>query len=314
MDRLDELAIFVAIADSGSLVGAARRQRLSTSAVTRALARLEDRAGVRLAERTTRRLSLTDAGREFAGRARAVLSDYDEAVHKQAGAPVSGLLRVTAPVPFGRMHVMPLVTGFLDAYPNTQIELVLNDRNLDLIDEGIDVALRIGALADSTLVASKVGEVRRMTVASPDYLRAHGTPHTPADLANHDLIFSQLASIERGWAFGRGRRVAGVRLSPRLRVNDVEGVLFAARGGRGIAQVLSYQVVDDLAAGRLVRILRDYEPAPFPVQLVTPSASHMPSKTRAFLDFAANFLRELPAIRAEQPAPVASPKATGRKA
>lgn len=299
MDRLDELDIFVGIAEAGSLAGAARRLGRSTPAVTRALASLEKRIGVRLVERTTRRLSLTEAGRELLRRARAVLSDYDVVLHALADAPITGLLRITAPVPFGRMHIVPLVMDFLDAFPEVRVELVLNDRNLDMIDEGLDVALRIGALADSGLVARKVGEVRRVTVASPDYLRARGTPRRPADLARHDLIFGRLPAAEREWLFGMGGRGATTRLSPRLRVNDIHGVLFAVRAGRGIARLLSYQVKDELTAGHLVRILREFEREPVPVQLVTPSAAYMAPKTRAFLDYAAGILRELPAIKCE---------------
>jgi DNA-binding transcriptional LysR family regulator len=183
MDRLDEMEIFVAIVDHGSLAGAARRLRRSAPAVTRALIALEDRIGTRLVERTTRRLSPTDAGRALADRARILLSDYQAAVMGVADAPISGLLRVTAPVQFGQRHVTPVATQFLDLHPAMAVELVLNDRNLDLIDEGLDVAVRIGPLPDSSLLARRAGLVRRVLVASPEYVARRGQPQRGADRA-----------------------------------------------------------------------------------------------------------------------------------
>src|ERR1700677_3703544 len=243
MDRLDELTIFRAIAETGSLASAARRLGRSPPAVTRALAALEDRAGVRLIERTTRRLVLTEAGRELSERARSLLADYEGAVHGQEAAPVRGLLRVTAPVTFGRRHMAPLVSGFLDRFPDVQVELVFNDRNVDLIEERLDAALRIGGLRDSTLVARKGGEGPGVLVAGPGHLAARGAPE---------------------WRFGAEDRATVVRLSPRLLVNDAEAVLYATRAGRGIARLLSYQAADDLAAGTLMRLMVDFEPDPSP--------------------------------------------------
>ena len=293
MDRLDELAVLVAVVEQGSLVGAARRLRRSPPAVTRALSALERRVGARLIERTTRRLSPTEAGRALAEDSRALLSAYDEAVAEISPAPVRGLLRVTAPVQFGKRHVAPLVTAFLQRFPQTQVELVLNDRYLDLIDEALDVAIRIGALSDSSLLVRRVGEVRRMVVASPDYLALRGTPAKPAELAAHDTIFSTSTTSElMEWRFGSHGRTA-VRLAPRLLVNDVDARLAAARAGQGIVRVLSYQVSEDLAAGKLVRLLRAYEPPPLPVQLVAASCVHMLPKIRAFLDLAAEQLATL---------------------
>src|SRR5215470_4328002 len=219
MDRLQELAVLVAVVDHGSLAAAARRLRRSPPAVTRALAALEGRVGTRLVERSTRRLSVTEAGRAFAERARALLNAYESAIGGLAGNPFRGLLRVTAPLQFGRRHVAPLVTGFLDTYREMRIELVLNDRNLDLIEEGIDVAVRIGPLADSNLIAKRVGEVRRVLVASPTYLKQRGTPKKPADLAGHDTILGAARSETSEWRFGPPKRAIIVRLSPRLLVN-----------------------------------------------------------------------------------------------
>jgi DNA-binding transcriptional LysR family regulator len=296
MDRLDELAIFTAIIDAGSLVHAARRLRRSPPAVTRALSSLEDRIGLRLVDRTTRRLAPTEAGSALAERARALLADYD-AVLVASQAPVRGVLRITAPVQFGRRHVAPIVSAFLNKYPDVRVELSLNDRNLDLIEEGLDLAVRIGPLADSSLVAREVGSVRRVVVASPAYLARHGVPRAPADLATHDTIFGMARSPAREWRFGPSPRGPTVRLAPRLLVDDVEAQLQAAQAGRGIARVLSYQVRDEVASGTLVRLLQDYEPAPLPVQLVTLSRSHVAPKVRAFLDSAVKTLRDNDLIR-----------------
>jgi DNA-binding transcriptional LysR family regulator len=295
MDRLEELSVFVAIIDAGSLAAAARRLNRSPAAATRALAALEARVGTRLVARTTRRLAPTPAGLALAEQARGLVAGYEAAITGAGEGLVRGSIRVTAPVLFGRRHVAPVVASFLDAYPETQVELMLADRNVDLVEERLDIALRIGPLAESRLVARRVGQVRRILVASPDYLARHGTPARPGDLARHETIHGQIRPGPREWQFGRSR----VRLAPRLIVNEVEAALIAARAGRGIARVLSYQAAGDIAAGRLVRILPRYEPPPVPVQLVTPGAGHRPARVAAFLDHAAAALRALPVLRAE---------------
>ena len=296
MDRLDELTVLVAVLEAGSLAAASRRLRRSPPSVTRALAALEDRVGARLVERTTRRLTATEAGRTLAGQARAVLAGYADAVRDANEAPLRGTVRVTAPVVFGRRHVTPQAIAFLDAHPAVAVDLVLADRNLDLIEEGLDVAVRIGPLADSSLVARRVGEVRRVLVASPAYLATRGTPRTPGDLARHDAIFSSGRPMPVEWRFKEGARGRVVRLAPRLLVNEVEAALVGARLGRGIAMALSYQVADDLAAGLLLRLLPDYEPPPLPVQLVIPGGRHMAPRVRAFLDHATRHLGTLEVI------------------
>jgi DNA-binding transcriptional LysR family regulator len=292
MDRLDELSVFVAIVEAGSLVGAARRLRRSPPAVTRALAELEQRIGLRLVERTTRRLAPTEVGTELAERARTLLADYDAALLGMSQAPVKGVLRITAPVQFGRRHVAPIVSAYLNAYPEVGVELSLNDRNLDLIEERFDLAVRIGPLADSSLVARQIASVRRVVVASPAYLAAHGTPRVPADLTAHDTIFGRARTPARDWRFGPAPRGAVVRLAPRLRVDDVETQVQAAQAGRGITRPLSYQVSEQLADGSLIRLLKEFEPEPLPVQLVTLSRSHLAPKLRAFLDLAMTMFRD----------------------
>ncbi len=301
MDRLDELATFVAILDEGSLAAAGRKLRRSPPAVTRALAMLEERVGARLLERTTRQSKPTEAGRRLAAHARQVLEGYGEAVRDVAAASVRGLLRVTAPLVFGRRHLTPIVASFLDAYPGIRVELVLNDRNLDLVDDELDVALRIGALADSSLVVRRVGEVRRLLVASPSYLAGRPPLRGLADLARHDVIFATGRASHFEWRFGGapggGARLEAVRLVPRLIVNEIDAMLLAVRAGRGLGRALSYQVADDLASGALVRLLPDREPPPLPVQIVVPSARHMSAKARSFVDHAARALATLAVIR-----------------
>jgi len=298
VDRLDELAIFVRIVEESSLIRAARRLRRSAPAVTRALAALETRLGVRLIDRTTRRLAPTEAGRVLYDRARIVLDDYEAATLGVRDASVRGLLRVAAPVQFGRRHVAPIVTAFLDAHADAEVELLLNDRNVDLIDEAIDVAVRIGVLADSGLAARAVGEVRWLWVASPVYLRSRGVPKTPEDLVGHEAVLGTFRTAP-SWDFARSRRGA-VRMAARLRSDDIETRLRAVLEGRGIGQFLSYQVADDLAAGRLVRLLRAHEQQAIPVHLLTKGRTNRAPKVDAFLDFAARRLLALPVLRRER--------------
>ncbi|MFC4171268.1 LysR family transcriptional regulator [Microvirga sp. GCM10011540] len=297
MDRLDELAVFIAILDAGSLTGAGRKLRRSPPSVTRSLAALEERVGARLVERSTRRLAPTEAGRQLAEHARRLLSGYDSAIGEISGAPLRGVLRVTAPLVFGRRHVAPVIGNFLDAYPSMRAELILSDRNLDLIEHEIDVAVRIGPLSDSSLVARRVGAVGRLLVASPAYIERRGLPRRPADLAEHDVIFASDRADQQAWRFRSAGREQVVRLVPRLAVNEIDAMLLAVRAGRGIGRPLSYQVVDDLAAGHLVRLIPKFEPEPLPVHIVMPSTQRMPPKARAFVDLAAPALGALDVLR-----------------
>jgi DNA-binding transcriptional LysR family regulator len=297
VDRLDELAIFVRIVEDGSLARAASRVRRSPPAVTRALASLEGRLGVRLVDRTTRRLAPTEAGRLLYDKARGLLGDYEAATLGVREAPVRGLLRVAAPVQFGRRHVAPIAMAFLDAHADLEIELLLADANVDLIDQAIDIAVRIGPLADSGLTARHVGELRRLWVASPAYLKSRGTPQTPNDLAEHEAVLGTFRTAQ-SWTFVRSRRSGGVKVAGRLRVDDVETRLQAVLDGRGIGQFLSYQVADALAAGRLVRLLRAFEQPAIPVHLLTKGRTNRPPKIEAFLGFAEKRLQALPVLKA----------------
>ncbi len=289
--------MFLAILDAGGLARAARMLRRSPASVTRSLAALEARAGARLAERTTRKLAPTEAGRRLADQARRVLADYETAVSVEASGPLRGRLALTAPLVFGRRHVSALVARFLVLHPGVSAELRLNDRNLDMIDEQLDVAVRVGALPDSSLVARKVGEVRSIVVAAPAYLERRGAPRTPEDLKTHEVITGVVRADALEWRFrsAEGREKL-TRMTSRFTLTDVDAALNAVREGHGITRALSYQVADDLAAGRLVRLLAAWEPAALPVQLVTPTARLIPARVRAFLDHAAAELVALPVL------------------
>ena len=309
MDRLDELAVLVTIVDEGSLAAAARRLRRSAPSITRVLAALEERAGARLLERTTRHLSPTEAGLALTGRARTLLADYSGAMSDLASAPIRGLIRVAASVAFGRLYVSGIVNSFLAAYPDTRIDLQLNDRYVDLIEEGVDVAVRVGTLADSRLVARTVGSMRGLVVvASPEYLERRGVPERPAALAKHDLVFATVHQRPSEWRFGEGKRATVVRFTPKVSVNDVETQIVVARAGLGLARVLAYQVAADIKSRKLVQVLESFELQPQTVHLVTPS-SHVTPKVRAFLDHATQALERLDVLhesRASQRRPGAS--------
>lgn len=296
MDRLDDLALYLSIVDSGSLAGAARRLRRSPPSVTRRLGELERRLGVRLLERNTRRLALTDAGRRLAAHARTLLADYEDAMRDTAGeaAAPRGLLRLSAPLLFGRRHLAPVVLTYLAAYPDVSASLSLDDRPVDLIEEGIDVALRIAHLDDSSLIARRVGTVRRVFVASPRYLDRMGTPKRPEDLADHEIVLFVNQANSADWRFvDRRKGELTVRVRARFQINRAEAAIAAARDGQGILSVLSYQVATELAEGSLVRLLQPFERPPIPVQLVVPTARLMPPRVRTFLDFALPRLSKL---------------------
>ena len=262
MDRTDAIAVFIAVADHGSFAEAARRLGRSPASVTRAVADLESRLGVRLLTRTTRAVSTTEAGQRFLGGAKRVLADLDEIERAAAGQGTAprGELRLTAPILFGRLHVLPIVTEFLDRFPEVQAALALVDRPVDLVEEGLDVAVRIGALGESSAVATRVGALRRIVVASPDYLARRGTPQRPADLTDHAVVaFSGIAGVEH-WVFREAAGDVNVAIRPRLVVSTAEAAIDAARAGFGLTRVLSYQAAEDVAprliAARAARLRR----------------------------------------------------------
>jgi DNA-binding transcriptional LysR family regulator len=296
MDRIDAMTAFAATADAGSLAAAARRLGRSAASVTRAIAMLEGRIGTRLLHRSTRVVRLTEAGERYLATCRRVLAELEEADAVASGALAMprGLLTVTAPALFGRLHVRPVVDAALAAHPELRVHFQLLDRVVDLLDEGIDIAIRIGHLPDSSLMAVKVGEVRRVVCASPAYLARKARPDVPADLAAHDCVaFSQITPNEM-WSFASGGDSAAprhVRVKPRLVVNGAEAAIGSAAEGRGVTRVLSYQVERELTEGRLVRILEAFEPPPLPVHVVYPEARLSAAKTRAFVELAVPHLR-----------------------
>jgi DNA-binding transcriptional LysR family regulator len=293
MARTAGIAVFIEVADRGSFAEAARRLGRSPAAVTRAVAELESRLGVRLLNRTTRAVSLTEAGRRFLAGAKRVLADLDEIERAAAGEGTAprGELRVTAPILFGRLHLLPIVIEFLRRFPDVSVAVNLLDRPVDLVDEGLDVALRIGALAESSLVATRVGALRLIVVASPDYLAQHGRPQAPADLGAHAVVaFSGISGVEH-WAFRAAGREINVAIKPRLVVTTAEAAVDAARAGFGITRVLSYQAAEDIAGGSLARLLPAYEGDELPIHLIYPGGRHPPPKLRAFLDFTVPRLR-----------------------
>ncbi|QGZ64962.1 LysR family transcriptional regulator [Paraburkholderia acidisoli] len=295
MDRIDAMKVFVATLDEGSLAGAGRRLGRSPAAVSRAIAFLEAHTGTPLLYRTTRTIRLSDAGERYALACRRILADLEEAdmlAANERSAP-RGLLGVTAAVAVGETALRPMVDEFLDRNPEVSLRLHLLDRPVSLIDEGIDIALRIAHLQDSTLVALPVGEVRRVVAASPDYLAAHPPIKTPADLTRHSIISMTHFGID-SWAFpaaGRSALPQVVQFSPRIVVNTVRAAVASAVEGHGVTRLFSYHVAEQVKAGRLVIVLRDNEHAPLPANLVTPHGRLSVPKVRSFVDFAVPRLR-----------------------
>lgn len=298
MDRWQGMRVFVRVAESGGFAGAARALHMSPPAVTRAVAALEAAIGTRLLTRTTRTVRLTEAGARYLEDCRCILAEIEEAEAAAAGAAAtpSGTLTVTAPVQFGRLYVLPLIADYLDRYPAMAARALFLDRVVNLVEEGAEVALRIGDLPDSGLSAIRVGGVRSVVCAAPAYLDRHGHPQAPGDLTGHAVIGRSDHAAE--WRFGPGRKTA-VPVRPRLTCNTVDGALAAALDGRGIVRLLSYQVAPALVEGRLVRLLAEHEGLPMPVHVVSPEGRRAPAKVRAFIDLAVARLRADPRVNPE---------------
>lgn len=288
MDRLEAMSILVAIAETGSLSAAGRRLNLPLSSVSRKISDLEAHLKTRLLTRTSRQAALTDAGSAYLVACRRILEDVAEAERAAAGeyAAPRGGLSITAPIVFGRRHLLPVVLDFLAAFPEVDISLRLIDRRVSLVEEHIDLALRIGPLADSSMVALKLGTMRRVVVGSPAYLERRGRPATPAELVHHDCIDAAGARPTSDWSFE-----ADLPVRSRLDVNTAEASIDAAIAGAGLARVLYYQAADPVREGKLEIVLQEFEPDPWPVSLVHAGQGLIPLKLRAFLDFAAPALR-----------------------
>lgn len=294
MDRLDAMGVFLAVVESGSFSGAGRRLAMPLATVSRNVSELEAHLKARLLNRSTRRLSLTDAGRDYLTACKRILEDVGEAERAASGeftAP-RGELVIAAPIVFGRLHVLPVIADFLRAFPEVDVRMAQSDRIADLLEDHIDLAVRVGKLPDSSLSATRVAMTRRVTCASPAYFHEHGIPTTPQQLATHRCISFDALGSAHSWSFDEGSVQVTAPVHSRLVVNTAEAAIDAAIAGIGITRVLSYQIDAPRRSGLLELALREFEPAPVPVSLVYSRQRRLPLKLRAFLDFAAPRLRE----------------------
>lgn len=294
MDRLDAMSLLIVVAEAGNLSAASRQLGIPLSTVHRRVGDLEAHLGSRLLHRTTRHTELTEAGAAYVAACRRILEQVDDAERAARGeyATPRGELTMTAPIVFGRLHVTPLITDFMAAYLEINIRLMLVDRLVHLMEEHVDVALRIGELADSSMVAVPVGRIGRVCCASPTYLETAGCPVDPSELAQHQCIAMGAPSERHVWSFVEDGQDRTQTIEPRLTITTAEGAIAAAERGAGITQVLSYQIADALEAGRLQTVLEGFEPPTWPASLVHSGQSPMPQKTRVLLDFLKPRLRE----------------------
>ncbi|WCK04705.1 LysR family transcriptional regulator [Agrobacterium tumefaciens] len=294
MDRFEAMSVLLAVVDAGSLSAGARRLHAPLATVSRKVADLEKHLGVRLVLRTRRGLTLTDEGRSFVAAARRILDELDTVERQASGDYVAlrGGLHVTAPVAFGERHLLPIALEFLKEQPDINMRLTLTDRQLSLADEHVDVALRIGHLEDSALIATRVGAVRRVICASPDYLARRGVPCQPEELSQHDGISFQGFATAPEWRYRRDGAAFAVEPRPKFAVNTTEAAIQAAVAGMGMIRVLSYQIAEQLRSGALKEVLKEFEPEPLPVNVIYGPAHPLPLKVRCFLDWITPRLRE----------------------
>lgn len=296
MDRFQAMNVFVHVVEARSFAAAARELRQSPPAVTRAVAFLEDITGARLLTRTTRSVTLTEPGARYYADCKRLLGDLADAEAMAGGAYArpTGMLSITAPVQFGQMHIAPIVGQYLDQYPDMRARLLLFDRFVNIVEEGIDLAVRIGHLSDSSLTAIKVGQVQPLVCASPAYLARQGMPETPADLSDHEIISTTGSSARLDWQFkpaSAGSKMVQFSPNARWETNSIEAARNAAMDGWGITRILSYQAAPHIASGQLCTVLDDYAPDPVPVHLVYPEGKTAPAKVRCFVDLAVAELR-----------------------
>jgi DNA-binding transcriptional LysR family regulator len=288
MDRLEAMSILLAVVAAGSLSAAARGLGTPLATVSRKVSELERHLGTRLLNRSSRRIALTDAGRSYVAACKRILEEVEEAERSASGeysAP-KGDLAITAPIVFGRVHVLPIVIEFLAAYREIDVRIMLTDRVANLLEDPIDLAVRIGELPDSSLVAARVGSIRRVVCGSPAYLAERGMPRSPGELGTHDCITFEGLMSPRAWTFTTGKSDVSVPIHSRLIVNTAEAAIDAATAGLGITRVLSYQIANAIRAGTLAVALQEFEPVPWPVSLVYAGQGLLPLKLRAFRDFA----------------------------
>lgn len=293
MDRLHLMTVFVAVAEEQGFAGGARRLDMSPPAVTRAIAALEEHLDIKLFNRTTRFVRMTDAGQRYLEDAKHVIAAADQADDAVAGinAEPRGHLVVTAPVQFGRMYVMPGIVDYLQRYPKTEIQALLLDRVVNLLEEGVDVGIRIGELPDSSFKALHVGNVRHIVCASPSYLSNYGIPQTPEDLEKHQILLASGISSSIEWKFTQEGSPLMMRIKPRLTVTSIHAAIEAAVSGFGITRLISYQIAPQLAAGELKIVLSEYENKAIPIHIVHREGRHASVKIRSFVDLMAERLR-----------------------
>jgi DNA-binding transcriptional LysR family regulator len=302
MDRLDAMSVFVAVVEAGSLSAAGRRLGVPLATISRKLSDLEAHLKTQLITRSTRQMTLTGAGHDYLAACRQILEQIDEAERTASGAYANarGHLVIAAPIVFGRLHVVPVVATFLEAYPEVNVRLLLGDRNVNLLEEHVDIAVRIGMLPDSSLVATQLGSIRRVVCASPAYLARFGVPSAPRDLVAHRCVTFEGLTSAAAWVFDGPKGPLRIPVHSRMAVTTADAAIEAAVAGVGLTRVLSYQLADALQTGSLVRVLVDHEPPAVPVSLVYAGQGRLPMKGRAFIDHAASRLRER--VVAQEPA------------
>lgn len=298
MDRFQAMQVFVAVAEAGGFAPAARQLQLSPPAVTRAVAALEVRLGVLLLHRTTRQVRLTEAGGRFLEDCRRILAELGEAEESATGAHRTprGRVAVTASMRFGYLYVAPLLMAFLDRYPEVSVQTLFVDRVVNLVEEGLDVAVRIGELPDSSLTAMRVGAVRRVVCGAPTYLQTHGIPASPEDLSGHETVVFSALNAKPEWQFRGAGGSFSVPLSTRLSVNTADVAIAAAAAGRGLTRVLSYMIAEEVRDGRLQIVLADYETSPMPIHVVYAEGRKAAARVRALVDCLVENLRANPSI------------------
>jgi len=294
MDRLEAMTLLVAVAEAGSISAASRKLRTPVATVSRKLAELEAHLNTQLLLRSTRSVSLTEAGRAFVAASRRILADLADAERDAASESqiLKGELVLSAPIALGRFYLLPVVTDFLNEHPNIDARMMLSDRRLNMIEDHVDIGLRVGELNDFSLVAKKVGTVRRVVCASPSYLARRGTPKTPEDLKDHDCITFENTLSAQSWAFKVGKSEKSFPIHSRLIVSTAEAATDAAVSGLGLTRMLDYQVDRQRRDGSLTLVLEGFREAPKPVHLIYEAGRHLPLKIRAFLDFAAPRLKQ----------------------
>lgn len=287
-DRFESMSILVAVVDAGSFSAAARQLEIPLATVSRKVGELESHLKTRLLHRSTRQLALTEAGHSYVAACRRILEEVGEAERAASGeyAAPKGELVITAPLVFGRLHLLPVVAEFLKTYPDIDVRMVLTDRVMHLLEEQVDVAVRIAELPDSSYIATRIGTTRRVVCASPAYFAEHGTPTSPLEITAHACITMEQIASRQVWTFMSGKAEMEVPVRSRLAVSTAEAAIDAAVAGVGLTRVLSYQMADAMRAGALKTVLEAFEPAPWPISLVHTGQGILPLKLRAFLDFA----------------------------